>query len=111
MNPRISKPYLHVQISFCPGKWFNGQALTTLVMSYLAELGYGDQPYLVYVHLDTAYQRISIVSVSIDADGRCIWDAHLQRRSDSTGLRLEAEYGLKPAGLPPTGDLLNANEL
>lgn len=112
MDPRISKPYLHAIISFYRGEIISRQLLDNLLINYLDELGYGDQPYLVYRHEDTTYPCVSVVSVSIDADGKRISDSHLHRRSHQIRIRLEADYGLKTSGkVPPAGDQINAEEL
>lgn len=60
-----------------------------------AEMGYGDQPFIVYRHGDTCNTHVHIVSVCIDDEGRKINDSYEHRRSMTACRELEQEFGLR----------------
>lgn len=97
-NPRISTPCLHVALAFHPREQLTDERLCRLGHAFLQALGYGNQPYLLYRHHDTAHPHVHLVTVSVDLDGRRIADAHLRRRASRIRRALEQEYGLVRTG-------------
>jgi hypothetical protein len=61
----------------------------------MEKLGYGDQPYIVYLHEDTGRRHIHIVSTCVREDGTKISDAYIHKRSMAACRELEQKYGLK----------------
>jgi len=70
-NTRIKQPQFHAVIS-TKGKDHTNKELATIGHKWLAEMGYGDQPYLVFFHKDTDDNHIHIVSTRIDRNGKKI---------------------------------------
>jgi hypothetical protein len=74
LNKRISKPQLHAVIS-SKGRSCDKVALTVLASVWLKEMGYGEQPYLVVFHKDTANNHVHMVSTRVDRSGKMISNA------------------------------------
>jgi len=69
------------------------------VSDYMEQIGFGEQPYLVYLHEDTHHPHVHIATTNILADGKRI-DVHGIAYKLSEGARksLEQKYGLVVAG-------------
>jgi hypothetical protein len=61
----------------------------------MRQMGYGDQPYIVYRHRDIERTHYHIVSVDIDENGGRISDRHEKLKSMEVSRGLEKKYGLK----------------
>jgi len=68
---KITKPQFHAVIdSFSEkkDKW----ELTQIAKEWLKNMGYGQQPYLIFFHKDTSINHIHIVSTRVERTGRAI---------------------------------------
>lgn len=61
---------------------------------YLSQMGYGDQPYIVYKHKDQAHPHIHIVTSRIKDDGNKIPNWGERYRSQNISRNLEMSYDL-----------------
>jgi hypothetical protein len=97
-NRRTKTNALHVPISFSPEEKLSRETLARIARDYMAKIGFGEQPFLVYLHRDTDIQHLHIVSTLIQEDGKRI-PVHNLGRNQSTRARreLEIEYGLVKA--------------
>lgn len=93
-NTRIVYPQLHTVLS-SKGNLYDKQQLTNIAAAWLKEMGYGDQPYLVVFHKDTANNHVHLVTTRIDKNGRKINAAFEKYRAvEALEKVLGYEYGL-----------------
>ncbi|MFD2968815.1 relaxase/mobilization nuclease domain-containing protein [Sphingobacterium bambusae] len=71
MSSRIKYPQLHVVIS-AKGKQYPTGELSAVAHDWMKGMGYGEQPYLVILHSDTANYHVHIVSTRVGKDGKKI---------------------------------------
>ena len=64
---------------------------------YMREMGYGQQPFVVFKHTDIGRSHIHIVSVCVDEEGKKISDKFEKMRSMNVCREMERKYGLIPA--------------
>ena len=62
----------------------------------MQKMGYGDQPYIVYLHEDIDRRHVHIVSTCVKENGEKISDAYEWNRSMKACRELENRFGLKP---------------
>jgi hypothetical protein len=70
-NKNVRNPQFHAVISG-RGKIYDQTALTKIGESWLKEMGYGAQPYLIVYHKDTANDHVHLVSTRVGRDGQKI---------------------------------------
>lgn len=71
LNRNVIKPQLHAVLS-SKERSYDKNSLTGLARAWLKEMGYGDQPYLVVFHKDTANNHVHMVSTRVDKSGKRI---------------------------------------
>lgn len=86
----------HISLSLPPGENCTPEQFSSIAKDYLSELGYGQQPYVVYLHQDRPHAHIHIVTVNIDAEGKKISDFYEKKRSQQITRKLEVRYNLTP---------------
>ena len=96
-NKRTEKPVLHVSINPDPKDVLSNEQLSKIAQIYMQKMGYGDQPFIVYLHEDIERRHIHIVSVRVDEEGKKIDGNFERRRSMDVCRELEQKYGLIPA--------------
>jgi len=86
---------IHISLNFHPDENLTEQTLKDIAAAYMEKIGFGDQPYLVYRHLDAAHDHIHIATVNIRSNGKRI-DIHDIGRNASEQARKEIEeiFGL-----------------
>lgn len=89
-NSRIKKPQFHATIS-SKGKEKSFEELQEFANHYMSEMGYGNNPYLVYAHSDTQNNHLHIVSTRVDNQGKKITDSYEKMRSQEI---VNTYYGL-----------------
>ena len=95
-NRNTEKPVLHIALSPAPEDKLTDEQLAELAQNYMQKMGYGDQPYIVYVHEDIGRRHIHIVSTCVNEKGEKIDDAYEWNRSMKACRELENKFGLKP---------------
>jgi hypothetical protein len=74
-NTRIKSPQFHAILS-CKGQSFSVDQLKDHALQLMQQMGYGNNPLLIYAHTDTKNNHIHIVSTRIGPDGRKIPDTY-----------------------------------
>lgn len=93
-NRKTEKPILHISLNPDPKDKVSDEEFEELAQKYMQEMGYGNQPFLVFKHTDIDRTHIHIVSVCVDEEGRKISDKFEKRRSMDVCRELEKEYCL-----------------
>ncbi|WP_439879738.1 relaxase/mobilization nuclease domain-containing protein [Pontibacter sp. MBLB2868] len=94
-NPRVKTNAVHISLNFAPGETLDPGKLARIAAFYMERIGFGQQPYLVYRHLDAAHPHLHLVTTNIRPNGTRI-DLHNIGRSKSEPARKEVElvFGL-----------------
>lgn len=94
-NKRTKKTVMHVSLNPSEEDNLDDYKLAKISDDYMKLLGYGDQPYIVYLHTDINRKHIHIVSLNINSEGIKLDDSYQKRRSEKICRDLEIKYRLK----------------
>ena len=94
---RTKKTVFHCSLNPHPDEKLSDETLMQIAREYMEALGYGNQPYIVFKHNDTAREHIHIVSLRVDSEGRKLNDRFEKRRSKQITDALERKYNLIPS--------------
>lgn len=75
LNERIKTNALHISLNFDSSENLQDDKLQEIATAYMDKIGFGDQPYLVYRHLDAAHHHVHIATTNMQANGKRI-DIH-----------------------------------
>lgn len=95
-NNQTEKPILHISLNPNPKEHVSDEKFQAIAQDYMDQMGYGNQPFVVFKHTDIDRTHIHIVSVCVDEEGRKISDSFEKRRSVNISRALELKYGLLP---------------
>ncbi|WP_286766704.1 MULTISPECIES: conjugal transfer protein MobB [Sphingobacterium] len=96
-NLSTEKHTLHISLNPDPKDKVSDETYREMAEQYMRELGYGDQPFVVFKHTDIDRSHIHIVSVCVDENGKKISDKFEKMRSMNICRELEKQYNLIPA--------------
>lgn len=96
-NKRTEKPIIHISLNPDPKDRVSDETFREMAQRYMDDLGYGNQPYIVFKHTDIQRAHIHIVSIRVKEDGSCIPDTFQKRRSMEICRTLEKDFKLTPA--------------
>ncbi|RYZ25610.1 MAG: relaxase, partial [Sphingobacteriales bacterium] len=95
LNTRAKTNTLHISLNFDPSESLSQERLVQIASTYLAKIGFGEQPYLVYEHRDAGHPHIHIVTTTIQENGRRINTYNIGRnQSQKARKELEEAFGL-----------------
>ena len=94
---RTKKPVLHISLNPHPDDKLTEQQYEILAREYLDKLGFGEQPYIIYKHMDIDRHHIHIVTVNVNEQGKRLNQNFLFRRSKKITTELEEKYNLHKA--------------
>lgn len=94
-NKNTEKPILHISLNPSVDDRLTDAQFAELAKEYMQRMGYGDQPYIVYVHEDIDRRHIHIVSTCVNEKGEKIDDTYEWNRSMKVCRELEKKFGLK----------------
>ena len=75
-NERIRKPTTHFSVNFDSSEQLSDEKMSLIARRYMQDIGYGEQPYLVYRHHDAGHPHFHVVSSIVRFDGTRIYHAH-----------------------------------
>ncbi len=99
LNTRATTNCVHISLNFDMTENLASDKLQQIAEAYMAKIGFGIQPFLVYQHHDAAHQHVHIVTVNIQKDGKRISLHNLGRNeSEKARQEIESSFGLVKAG-------------
>jgi hypothetical protein len=98
LNIRSKTNVVHISLNFSVNERIEKASLVKIADSYMAKIGFGAQPYLVYRHLDSAHPHLHILSTSIRDNGKRIPLHNLGRiQSERARKEIEEDFNLVKA--------------
>ncbi len=97
VNKRTEKPIFYVSLNPDPKDKLDDGQLSEIAEKYMEQMGYGNQPYIVFKHNDIDRIHLHVVSCRVDETGKKIDCNFENRRSMDVFRSLEKEYQLRPA--------------
>ncbi len=96
LNSHVSKPVIHISLNPSPKDILSEEQMTVLAQEFMEKFGYGNQPYIVWLHEDINRRHMHIVSVRIDEKGEKIDHNREGIRAQNICREMEVKYGLHP---------------
>lgn len=93
-NRNTEKHTLHISLNPDPKDNVSNEKYRLMALQYMQDMGYGEQPFVVFKHTDIDRSHIHIVSVCVDEDGKKISDKFEKVRSMKVCRKLEEQFGL-----------------
>jgi len=95
LKPNVKTNAVHITLNFHSSEKLGNEKLQQIGMAYMERIGFGDQPFLVYRHLDAAHTHIHLVTTNITAQGQRI-DLHNigMEKSETARKAIEMEFNL-----------------
>lgn len=93
-NRNTEKHTVHISLNPDPKDRVSDEQYKEIAKQYMQDMGYGNQPYIVFKHTDISRSHIHIVSICVDEDGKKISDRFEKRQSMKVCRELETKYGL-----------------
>ena len=96
LNSHVRKPVIHISLNPYPKDILSKELMTVLAQEFMEKFGYGNQPYIVWLHEDINRKHMHIVSVRIDETGEKIDHNREAIRAQNICREMEVKYGLHP---------------
>lgn len=95
LNERVATNCVHLSLNFETNEKIAAAMVDNIVRDYMAQIGFGEQPFLVYSHMDAAHPHVHIVTTNIQPDGNRISLHNLgKEKSEPAREAIELKYGL-----------------
>lgn len=94
LRPQLKKAVCHVSISLHPDENLSDNDWCKVAQTWLNDMGFTDNQYLVSRHTDTKHPHIHILVNRIRLDGSVVSDSHDYKRQEAVMRKLEKEFGL-----------------
>lgn len=94
VNQRTTNVVFHVSVNPDPKDKLSDEQLKDLSQEYMERMGYGDQPYVVFLHQDIQRKHAHIVSLRIDENGKKISDKFEHKKSMAICRDIEIKHNL-----------------
>lgn len=95
LNDNVSQKSVHISLNFDPSERLSTNRLKDIATTYMRQIGFEEQPYLVYEHFDAGHPHIHIVSIKVKADGSRIDMYNIgKNKSEPARKEIEKMFGL-----------------
>ena len=102
LNERSKKKILHTSINFHPLDKLSDKEMTHIATEFMTAIDFGNQPWLLYRHIDAGHPHMHIVSTNIRRDGsRILNDLRDPRHMVRICSEIERKHHLAPALASP----------
>ena len=95
LKPNVKTNAVHITLNFHSQEKLEDEKLQSIGMEYMDRIGFGEQPFLVYRHLDAAHTHMHIVTTNITYQGQRM-DLHNigAEKSEAARKEIEIEFDL-----------------
>lgn len=100
LNRKLSKPVMHITLSFAPGEQLAKYKLTEICEDCSKEMGFEKNQFVAICHNDTRHQHVHIVANRIGFDGKALSDSNNYKKIANYCRRMELKYDLKQVQSP-----------
>jgi hypothetical protein len=98
LNKRAATNTVHISLNFAAEERLSNETLRQIAMAYMEKIGFADQPFLLYQHLDAGHPHLHLVTTNIQRNGRRITLHNIgMNASEKARKELEREYQLVKA--------------
>ncbi|MTG98898.1 relaxase/mobilization nuclease domain-containing protein [Myroides sp. BIT-d1] len=94
LNNKTEKNVRHISLNPNPIDNIDDNSLNEIAQEYMNNMGYENQPYIVYKHSDIEREHIHIVTVCTDLQGKKIEDKFDHLKSMKTCREIEKQFNL-----------------
>jgi hypothetical protein len=95
LNGRAKTNSLHISLNFSNSDKIDTEKLVEIAGEYMSKIGFGQQPYLLYQHMDAGHPHLHIVTTTIREDGSRIDTFNIGRnQSEKARKAIEQSFGL-----------------
>ena len=95
LNPKLSKPVLHITLSLAPGENLGKNKLSDVAEECAKDLGFNNNQFFAVLHRDTTHQHLHIVANRIGFDKRTLSDSNNYKKIATFCRKMELKYELK----------------
>ncbi|MEX6690031.1 relaxase/mobilization nuclease domain-containing protein [Danxiaibacter flavus] len=98
LNENVKRNSVHISLNFDPSDRLDAEKMLSIAHSYMTEIGFGNQPYLIYQHFDAGHPHLHLVSFKVRNDGSRIDMQNIGRNQSRKACEsLEKAYKLTVA--------------
>lgn len=95
LNPKLSKPVLHIALSLAPEDQLRKDKLMEMCEQCAKEMGFENNQYIGIYHRDTNHQHLHIIANRVGFDKRTVSDSNSYQKISSCCRKMELKYQLK----------------
>lgn len=98
LRENLNANTVHISLNFDPSEKLSQETLKEIARVYMDKIGFGNQPFLVYEHLDSGHPHIHLLTTKVDWNGKVINTNFIARdKSEPARKIIEKQFGLVKA--------------
>jgi hypothetical protein len=95
LNPKLSKPVLHITLSLAPGEKLERGNLIEMIQDCAKDFGFENNQFIAISHSDTSHQHLHIVVNRIGFDKKTVSDSNSYKKIAAYCRQMEVKYNLQ----------------